>query len=291
MIGHGKFSVDKKVANLQLKIIFENQRRTTTKAPWWYPTTEPATTKSPKTATTSYWWLPTINQATTKNPTSEPVTNPSPSTSATGTPATTVPLTPSVPSQATRTSGAYTTFQIEGLNAHNLYRHRHKVPPMLLDRKVCDDAQRYAAELATKGLFQHAPNLNGMGENLSMGCMYGNRGQQSAQNTSKASYAWYNEVCSPGYNFEAPGNQAGTGHFTQVVWKTSTKLGIGKADANRPGGETCTYIVGRYEPGGNVLSYYGTNVLKGKFNKLIHCKGKNTNNPAGFADNNDEYIL
>ena len=38
---------------------------------------------------------------------------------------------------------------------------------------------------------------------------------------------WYNEINS--YDFGSPGYSESTGHFTQVVWKASTKLGIGKA--------------------------------------------------------------
>ena len=75
----------------------------------------------------------------------------------------------------------------------------------------------------------------------------------------------YKEICSPGYVFgsEQPG---GAGHFTQVVWKKSTKLGIGKA-VGKKNGMTCTYIVGRYRPAGNYKSQFADNVVKGSFNE------------------------
>ena len=75
----------------------------------------------------------------------------------------------------------------------------------------------------------------------------------------------YKEVCSPGFNFgsEEPG---GAGHFTQVVWKKSTKLGIGKATSKEKG-MTCTYVVARYKPAGNYKSQFGDNVVKGSFNE------------------------
>ena len=38
---------------------------------------------------------------------------------------------------------------------------------------------------------------------------------------------WYNEF--EQYNFAQPGFSLATGHFTQVVWKASTKLGMGRA--------------------------------------------------------------
>ena len=76
-------------------------------------------------------------------------------------------------------------------------------------------------------------------------------------------------MCNPGYDFQISGHQGGAGHFTQVVWKASTVLGIGKADVQR-NGMKCTYIVGRYKPLGNFNTGnndYQKNVLKGSFQK------------------------
>ena len=46
------------------------------------------------------------------------------------------------------------------------------------------------------------------------------------------------------------------GHFTQVVWKNSKKLGIGKAK-NKNGK---TIVVANYEPAGNWIGQYKDNV-------------------------------
>ena len=46
-------------------------------------------------------------------------------------------------------------------------------------------------------------------------------------NYTKATISWYNELFDPGYDFDEPGFSKGTGHFTQVVWNGSTKLGMG----------------------------------------------------------------
>ena len=59
--------------------------------------------------------------------------------------------------------------------------------------------------------------------------------------TSHATDAWYREV--QDYDWENPGIQKGTGHFTQVVWKDCKKVGFGFAGI---------YVVGRYMPPGNV---------------------------------------
>lgn len=62
------------------------------------------------------------------------------------------------------------------------------------------------------------------------------------------------------------------GHFTQVVWKDSTELGVGMAtDGNK------AFVVGQYRPAGNMnmAGYFEKNVLKlGKILlqlNLIYC--------------------
>ena len=63
----------------------------------------------------------------------------------------------------------------------------------------------------------------------------------------------------------------GTGHFTQVVWKGSTVLGIGIAEK---GG--CVYMVGRYKPPGNYQGAFAENVREGDFDKRVDCKSLGT---------------
>ena len=60
------------------------------------------------------------------------------------------------------------------------------------------------------------------------------------------------------------------GHFSQVVWKASTVLGIGRAEIERDGMK-CAYIVGRYKQPGNFEGAYKGNVLKGTFNRAAYC--------------------
>ena len=51
------------------------------------------------------------------------------------------------------------------------------------------------------------------------------------------------------------------GHFTQVVWNGSTKLGIGKANGKK-NGMFCTWAVARYTPPGNYQGKYLENVKR-----------------------------
>jgi len=80
----------------------------------------------------------------------------------------------------------------------------------------------------------------------------------------------YNEVCDPGYNFNKGDSSSGTGHFTQVVWKKSTVLGMGQATGTKNGMQ-CTYIVARYKPKGNFMGKFNENVPKGDFNAAAYC--------------------
>ena len=76
------------------------------------------------------------------------------------------------------------------------------------------------------------------------------------------------------YTFGKEGPQSGTNHFTQLVWKDSRELGIGKASKKQPNGETCTFIVARYKPLGNFESgddAYVKNVEKGTFDET-YCR-------------------
>ena len=77
----------------------------------------------------------------------------------------------------------------------------------------------------------------------------------------KAVTSWYNEAGN--YDYNDPGFSADTGHFTQVVWVSTTTLGggyaIGSAVIN---GVTYNafYSVCRYYPAGNVEGQFDDNV-------------------------------
>ena len=84
--------------------------------------------------------------------------------------------------------------------------------------------------------------------------MGGSSAANTMLTTPKATDMWYGEFTDPGYNFANPGFSHGTGHFTQVVWASTQKLGCGSA-----GG----YVTCRYDPPGNMNmpGYFEKNVL------------------------------
>jgi len=69
--------------------------------------------------------------------------------------------------------------------------------------------------------------------------------------TPKAVKMWYDEI--EIYDFKNPGFSSATGHFTQVVWKGSSKLGCGYQGGN---------VVCRYcKEAGNMSGAFEENVL------------------------------
>lgn len=81
-----------------------------------------------------------------------------------------------------------------------------------------------------------------------------------ATEVRRATKSWYDELYKPGYNFDNPGynENPGAGHFTQLVWKGTTELGIGIAKNG-----SAFFVVGRYRSAGNVTNagYFAQNVL------------------------------
>merc|ERR1711974_328299 len=52
------------------------------------------------------------------------------------------------------------------------------------------------------------------------------------------------------------------GHFSQIVWKTNQKLGVGIAEVPFSGIGKIAVVVFRYSPGGNVIGAFNENVLQ-----------------------------
>ncbi|XP_061116870.1 Golgi-associated plant pathogenesis-related protein 1-like [Conger conger] len=141
-------------------------------------------------------------------------------------------------------------FEREFLDAHNEYRTKHQVPSLTLSRELCTSAQAWADHLLSiKGL-QHSDTKNG--ENLYYSWSSGPKTLNGKESVDK----WYDEI--KDYSFDNPGFKSNAGHFTQVVWKESTEVGVGLAtDGNT------VFVVGQYSPAGNMTNqgYFERNVL------------------------------
>lgn len=67
--------------------------------------------------------------------------------------------------------------------------------------------------------------------------------------------AWYNEI--KDYNFDDPTFSSETGHFTQVVWKSTTHVGCAHSKGV---GTRWVYMACEYDPPGNYDGEYERNV-------------------------------
>ncbi|CAF3900357.1 unnamed protein product [Rotaria sordida] len=147
-------------------------------------------------------------------------------------------------------TSAQRQFQNEMLAAHNSYRARHCAQPLQLDDILSRSAQDYAQKLASANQFSHS-GTPGVGENLYMAWS----SATSKINGATAVTSWYNEI--KDYNFNNGGFSMKTGHFTQVVWRSTKKLGVGVAYADE--GHS-VYVVAQYSPPGNYQGQYQANV-------------------------------
>ena len=131
--------------------------------------------------------------------------------------------------------------------AHNQVRAAARVQPLYWDAALAASADSYAAELARTGRWQHSsPSRRpGQGENLWMGT----RGAFSIDQML-GSWAAEGRAFRPGRVPEVSltGNWAAVGHFTQMIWPQSVRVGCALRSSAR-----FDYLVCRYSPAGNVI--------------------------------------
>uniref|UniRef100_A0A0K0FJA1 CAP domain-containing protein (inferred by orthology to a human protein) n=1 Tax=Strongyloides venezuelensis TaxID=75913 RepID=A0A0K0FJA1_STRVS len=132
------------------------------------------------------------------------------------------------------------------LKESNEYRAAHDAKPLTVDSAIAQKAQAYAEHLAKIGKMQHDPTnqKNKLGENLAFA---------SPRIAHIGVKGWYDEV--KDYNFKKQGFRHGIGHFTQLVWKSSSKVGCGVA-----AGSKGVFTVCKYSPAGNLMGAFEKNV-------------------------------
>ncbi|SEM42257.1 CAP family protein [Nonomuraea pusilla] len=180
---------------------------------------------------------------------------------------------PAVPSRLP----ADDAFQQDCLKAHNAYRAWHGVPPLRTSPKIAEVAQLWAQRLVETRSFEHSPPAehrrrgvspaldrwleavgdSQYGENMSS---FGSAMPGRVGSCADAVKGWYGEISV--YDHDAPDtieNARKAGHFSQVVWKSSTQLGCGRATVT-DSGWLKTYIVCNYSPAGNRPGEFRSNV-------------------------------
>lgn len=120
----------------------------------------------------------------------------------------------------------------------NTYRSLHSAPFLTWDDDLASGALAYAETCD----FVHSQDPS-FGETLAAG---------TSANPTFYIDLWYDEGSS--YNYNAPGFSDATGHFTQLVWASTTAVGCGFTSGC---GQYPNYMVCRYTEAGNVVG--GTN--------------------------------
>lgn len=133
------------------------------------------------------------------------------------------------------------------LDHHNKVRKDVGSPSLQWSEELAEFAQKWADHLASEGcLMQHRPH-NGewaqkYGENIFWG-------SASSYTPLDASESWYSEIKEYKYDVVTMDNYYPTGHYTQMVWKNTTHVGIGVAICADGG----IIIVANYDPAGNYI--------------------------------------
>lgn len=145
-------------------------------------------------------------------------------------------------------------FYRETLDAHNELRELHNAEKLSLNLKLCEIAQEYASNYASKMAITNVSNSlydDTLGENIAF------QFSQSKEiiNGVVVTRIWYNEV--KNHDFTNPQFSPTTGHFTQIVWKKTTDVGFGRAKAK----DGSYLMVAKYFPAGNIPGEFTENVL------------------------------
>ncbi|EGF91202.1 SCP-like extracellular family protein [Asticcacaulis biprosthecium C19] len=130
------------------------------------------------------------------------------------------------------------------LAVHNNERAAVGVAPLSWSDTLAQDAQTWADHLAAEGKFEHSST--GDGENLWMGSTgyysYGDMAQAWADEKALFKYGAFPDL-------STDGNWASVGHYTQMIWSTTTQVGCAKST-----GSSMDILVCRYRTPGN---YWG----------------------------------
>ena len=153
---------------------------------------------------------------------------------------------PAPPRQPAVTQGLTANIPAALLDAHNRERAIAGVAPLAWEPALAAAAASYARQLAAVGALRHSPRQArpGQGENLWMGT----RGTFPVQ-AMVASWTSEKAYFRPGI-FPAvsrSGNWADIGHYSQMIWPTTTHLGCAIAGSAR-----FDVLVCRYAPAGNI---------------------------------------
>ena len=178
----------------------------------------------------------------------------------------TVTVAAVLPSTAPEYS-SYSLFTSAILNSTNFFRREHNASVATWNATLAMFADDYLAN-DTDCTFAHSGGP--YGENLAVGY----------QSVHGAVDGWGNERKE--YNFKHPGFTEETGHFSQLVWKTSVTVGCGRRlCGGKAQGEKSTgwFLACEYWPRGNIIGQFAEEV-QGKVAQAIGGAGSGSGNSS-----------
>lgn len=142
-------------------------------------------------------------------------------------------------------------FQKSCFDAHNELRQKHQSQVLEWNPDLASSASDWAKRLADKGYMQHSDTR--LGENIVIT-------DEDDGNITGSGVVdkWAREEAL--YDYTNPKWQKGTSHFTQMIWKSTTEVGIARVPLESGKGYV---IVAHYKPAGNTnrAGDYAKNVL------------------------------
>jgi len=146
--------------------------------------------------------------------------------------------------------------QAEIVTAHNYWRIQVKAPMLKWSPTIADIAQMYADELKTTQACKPVHSkTSDLGENLFWASplkFSDGTSEVQAVTPTQATDSWGNEKVD--YNYTTNICAAGKvcGHYTQIVWKSTTEIGCGKAVCQ----DNSQIWVCNYKPAGNIIGLH-----------------------------------
>lgn len=138
------------------------------------------------------------------------------------------------------------TFSERLLAAHNVERERLGLPLLRWSDRLAGQAQVWADHQARHGIYEHAEERYGAGENLWMGWIGSTTPEEMIQ-AFIDERAYFRPGRFP--DVSTTGTWQDVGHYTQLIWRETEELGCAMAQ-----GQESEYLVCRYYPAGNVMT-------------------------------------
>jgi Cysteine-rich secretory protein family len=158
------------------------------------------------------------------------------------------PATEAPPAGASQGSNN-TNFVNTILEIHNSERAAVGVPPLVWSDTIAASAQAWATHILTAGTFSHSPpeQRNGNGENIALA----GRGYSVEDTVRRMVMLWVAEKQNYHGGVMTPENFSNIGHYTQMIWSSTTQIGCGIATDTTP--PVYDYLVCQYAPPGNYM--------------------------------------